>query len=102
MKHIYTFGIEGDDTAAFLYWDEDRNINKLIVVNNKKLFVEVEFDCKEKNLKKTELGSYETIGIYVEDWMKEEWIWVYLTYSDNRKSKIGYCWNTGTLNNTYH
>lgn len=97
MKHITNLGAGGDETAAFLYWDEDRNIDKLIIVNNKRASVVIKVECLDKVVKEIEIGSYETFGVFVENWMKDEKIWVTVTYHGNISGCIGYKWSIGGL-----
>ncbi|KAF9302929.1 hypothetical protein BGZ91_009213, partial [Linnemannia elongata] len=72
MKHITDVSVGGDDAAAYLYWDDDRKINKLIIVNNKKASVTIKVECQKKVLEEVQIGSYGTYGVYVGHRMKDE------------------------------
>lgn len=97
MKHLTDVSVGGDDTAAYLYWDDDRKINKLIIVNNKRASVKIKVECQKKVLEEVEIGSYGTFGVYVDDQMKDEKVWFTLTYHGDQTGYIGYNWNANAL-----
>ncbi|KAF9899469.1 hypothetical protein EC991_008852 [Linnemannia zychae] len=93
MRHIVDVNVGGDNTACYLYQDEDRNINKLIIVNNKRASVEIKVECQKKTLEEVKIGSYGTYGVYVDDAMRDETVWFTLTYHGDVTGYIGYRWN---------
>lgn len=97
MHYITTINVGGDNTAAYLYWDSDKSLDKLIIVSNKKakLNILVEFDCKV--IRDINVDSYDTFGFLVNSKMKEDFIYITLKYNNDKFKCIGYNWNEGTI-----
>jgi hypothetical protein len=97
MKHIADLGIKEESDAAYLYWDEDRDIKKFMVVSNKATPLHYKFEFENQTIQEGDLCAHGSAGIGITTEMKHEKVWITITRRNGDQGCLGYVWSTGSL-----